>query len=1371
MFNADTNLIRNEPESSLGIDLDPENNGLLPSPFPREKTSTRSEPEYHDLIGYEDVLVIRNLNSPISMQIADYFQAKRNISSLNICNITTSSGETVSRTIFENEIRTPVEDHITNNGLLGTINFIVTTKGVPLRVAEEDTSDDDWNQPWTIDRASVDAELALILGFYQSSIGVPMWINNPYFDPSPYEEFSFLSYGYFLVSRLTGYDFDDIKAMIDCAEKSIGRKGTFVLDLDPGKDGGGYQSGNDWMRDANTTLTANGFDVLLDETNIFLTNQIYTSGYTSWGSNDGNYPSNTILNPSFENDANGDDVPDNWFFVNDVGAGSCSRNDTEFRNGAWSVRISRTLVNEKASYIAQNFTVKPDTRYYAAGYANLSGISSDMGAHLQIRAYDSQGKLVKYYNGSARTGTTNNWVSLSQVHYEPLTGIINISIGVAISKSTGTAFFDDVRLYEIKPHNHWIPGALAETYVSTGGRSFNYPTAYGQSLVADLIRDGVTGVKGYVYEPYLSACAHPDVLFGAYTQGFFSAESYYMASAFLGWMDCVVGDPKVSPYDLSIAPDLSINSKDISFSDDKPREGEIVNISAIIENLGLAPVFDVEVGFYAGDPFNGGIYLGSINLDIDGSGSNTTSFSWDTSGYLGDYNITVVVDPKDLFYELSEGNNMANASITVNTGYPIADAGPDGIVDEDMIFIFNGSASSDNTSIANYTWNFGDGNLGYSMSPIHTYTSQGTYVILLNVTNVFGLWDLDTVNITVNNAQPTADAGGDKFGYEGETIDFNASGSTDTPSDVDSLNYTWHFWDGITRYGKIFTYPIGDNGTYSVILEVRDDDGAVDIDTIIITLDNLAPAITPVSQQILQEDSPFYLQIIASDVSADTITFTDNSSMFDIDSITGVINFTPRNQDVGTHIIKITARDEDGGESSIEFSMIVKNTNDPPHIVSSPITEAVEEEHYQYEVVVEDEDTLVSSEVITFYLDSAPLGMEIDSQGRITWIPTDSQASNTYDIIVRVSDGEEYDLQVFEITVTNINDEPVIVSTPITTAVEDSYYTYDIIASDVDMGDVLTYKLDFAPQNMSIDEASGKITWLPTNDLVGNNKVKIKVIDVDGAYDTQEFFILVDNVNDLPILEHIDDLVATEDEPFYYQVNAMDIDLYDSLSFYDDSELFEIDENTGIIHFTPTNHDVGVKVFNITVADENGGTAHQTVCLTIENMNDPPSIDQNDILNLSDGISLSIGESYHYKLNAFDEDMGDTLMFSDNTDLFDVDPNTGEISFTPERKDVGTHSIKITVKDSEGDTDYMIITFEIVGEEEDEGFDFMWLVLLLVIVIIIILILFMFWRRKKEAIPHERTVFFGPLEVGPEMIENPKPGKIQPPYPPPPPPP
>ena len=93
------------------------------------------------------------------------------------------------------------------------------------------------------------------------------------------------------------------------------------------------------------------------------------------------------------------------------------------------------------------------------------------------------------------------------------------------------------------------PGAIAETAVSTSARTF-LPTSGGQSLIADLVVSGVTGVKGYCDEPLLQAVASPTILFDRYTKGWTLAESFYAASRFVGWEDIVIGDPLCAPYAL-----------------------------------------------------------------------------------------------------------------------------------------------------------------------------------------------------------------------------------------------------------------------------------------------------------------------------------------------------------------------------------------------------------------------------------------------------------------------------------------------------------------------------------------------------------------------------------------------------------------------------------------------------------------------------------------------------------------------------------------------------------------------------------------------------------------------------------------------------
>ncbi len=90
----------------------------------------------------------------------------------------------------------------------------------------------------------------------------------------------------------------------------------------------------------------------------------------------------------------------------------------------------------------------------------------------------------------------------------------------------------------------WLAGALVTDYVSTNGRTFlKAGQSYGQSLIADLIHLGASGAAGYVDEPFLQACVHPDILFSRYVTGYDAIEAYYMAMPYLSWQNVVVVDP------------------------------------------------------------------------------------------------------------------------------------------------------------------------------------------------------------------------------------------------------------------------------------------------------------------------------------------------------------------------------------------------------------------------------------------------------------------------------------------------------------------------------------------------------------------------------------------------------------------------------------------------------------------------------------------------------------------------------------------------------------------------------------------------------------------------------------------------------------
>ena len=157
---------------------------------------------------YTDVGVIVNLNSPVSMQIGSYFQQARNIPNQNMIYVSVPTTEVINDTEF-NQLRTQIENYLVSQNLQDSLNYLVTTKGVPLKR----NSIDCVVTSGSGDCGSVDAELSLILGTHQNQIGQPSAFVNPYFNQN--EHFSRAQYGIYLVTRLDGYSQEDVFNMID----------------------------------------------------------------------------------------------------------------------------------------------------------------------------------------------------------------------------------------------------------------------------------------------------------------------------------------------------------------------------------------------------------------------------------------------------------------------------------------------------------------------------------------------------------------------------------------------------------------------------------------------------------------------------------------------------------------------------------------------------------------------------------------------------------------------------------------------------------------------------------------------------------------------------------------------------------------------------------------------------------------------------------------------------------------------------------------------------------------------------------------------------------------------------------------------------
>ncbi|MFX1593029.1 MAG: PKD domain-containing protein, partial [Promethearchaeota archaeon] len=232
-----------------------------------------------------------------------------------------------------------------------------------------------------------------------------------------------------------------------------------------------------------------------------------------------------------------------------------------------------------------------------------------------------------------------------------------------------------------------------------------------------------------------------------------------------------------------IKPDLFINASDIVFSNQHPMEGERINITATIYNIGDVITKDISVYFYNGDPNNGGILIGTGFVDLlDYDAKQNIIIPWDAQP--GSNNIYVVIDPEKIISEIKKDNNIAFNTIYIlpdltlsSTDISFSNPNP---LEGEEIFINALIHNLGGTRAENIIIEFYDDN-GYigndKINVLEAYDSAVAsvkWIVPAGISNITVIIDLADVilewNNTNNNATTTI------FVYPDiELIDFNVS--------------------------------------------------------------------------------------------------------------------------------------------------------------------------------------------------------------------------------------------------------------------------------------------------------------------------------------------------------------------------------------------------------------------------------------------------------------------------------------------------------------------------------------------------------------------------------------------------------------------
>ncbi len=464
-----------------------------------------------------------------------------------------------------------------------------------------------------------------------------------------------------------------------------------------------------------------------------------------------------------------------------------------------------------------------------------------------------------------------------------------------------------------------------------------------------------------------------------------------------------------------------------------------------------------------------------------------------------------------------QGEHTIDASVHLvlelaDVAAPVARAGPDKVVDENLVVTLDATGTSDNDPTFHTTgffqWSFDDHGTTIVLTGDlvrHVFSVPGKYWINLTVTDWAGNVGTDAVIIQVRDVTPPDIRFTGNVTVDEDTwVILDASATTDNEPTFDAQKgrFLWEIDlpdQTLTSTTASFGHSFPEPGNFSGLLTVWDaaDNQAQEIFWVLV-MDATPPVIEGVSGAVVFEPADGLLDATAC---FDNVGITDHTWRVIFENGTagtveleGVSPYYLFDR-LGKYTIELHLIDAAGNRNSTQISVVF---DDVPVIRVPDFAMAMVGETLTIVVEIHDE----YSTGITMRVIDGPSGASMQgsaANARLVWTPNGTVSGSDVVIEVEVHDGfvSSHDTIIVHVNPAHgaDNQAPVILSEPPLGAKLDTPYVYSVQAEDPD-GDMLGYILVDGPPGMTISQG-GTVAWDPPFDH-GVHLVEVHLVVTDG---------------------------------------------------------------------------------------------------------------------------------------------------------------------------------------------------------------------------------------------------------------------------------